>query len=361
MTDPFFGADPSDHAAAPDVCGLDDAPLAEPSSLGLHVPVGEDVLDRSQAQQTVAAYLDLLTGLEDAGLAYAAEVSVKLSAVGQALPGDGEHLAYENAALICEKAKLVGTTVTLDMEDHTTTDSTLAILHELRKDFPETGAVLQAYLHRSEDDCRALAHEGSRIRLCKGAYEEPAEVALKGRSEVSAAYVAAARTLFAGRGYPMLATHDPELIAAWTDPDFDPAPDHSEPHDAHHDRPTRSGRALLPGLRGRRGGRGHVGPGVRRALPAGQPRGRGAGAALLARRHLGFPRRADVRRVPRAARAAGGPGSVPSGVPAVWATHHQQLDLHLEPDERRPDHDLIGGDRHHRPGRAGPCARGGGR
>jgi proline dehydrogenase len=59
----------------------------------------------------------------------------------------------------------------LDMEDHTTTDSTLAILRELRKDFPETGAVLQAYLHRTEADCRSLVYEGSRVRLCKGAYD----------------------------------------------------------------------------------------------------------------------------------------------------------------------------------------------
>ena len=59
------------------------------------------------------------------------------------------------------------------MEDHTTTDSTLGILRELRRDFPETGAVLQAYLHRTEADCRDLAYAGSRVRLCKGAYKEP--------------------------------------------------------------------------------------------------------------------------------------------------------------------------------------------
>ena len=59
------------------------------------------------------------------------------------------------------------------MEDHTTTDATLGALRELRKDFPETGAVLQAYLRRTEADCRDLAHEGSRVRLCKGAYNEP--------------------------------------------------------------------------------------------------------------------------------------------------------------------------------------------
>lgn len=174
--------------------------------------LGEDVLERAQADATVVAYLDLLSGLEEAGLAHAAEVSVKLSAVGQALPGDGEHLAYENAALICEKATLVGTTVTLDMEDHTTTDSTLSILRKLRGDFPATGAVLQAYLYRTEADCRDLAHEGSRVRLCKGAYKEPESVAYAAKADVDKAYVRCLRILMAGEGYPMIASHDPRLI-----------------------------------------------------------------------------------------------------------------------------------------------------
>ena len=88
------------------------------------------------------------------------------------------------------------------MEDHTTTDSTLAILRELRKDFPETGAVLQAYLHRTEADCRALAHEGSRVRLCKGAYNEPDEVAFQDRVEVDKSYVRCLKVLLGRPGLP---------------------------------------------------------------------------------------------------------------------------------------------------------------
>ena len=99
------------------------------------------------------------------------------------------------------------------MEDHTTTDSTLAILRELRKDFPETGAVLQAYLHRTEADCRALAYEGSRVRLCKGAYDEPESVAFQDRLDVDKSYVRCLKVLLAGQGYPMIATHDPRMIA----------------------------------------------------------------------------------------------------------------------------------------------------
>ncbi|HSE10724.1 MAG TPA: proline dehydrogenase family protein [Nocardioidaceae bacterium] len=182
---------------------------------GLHVTLdflGEDTLDREQADYTVNAYLDLLASLSENNLARNAEVSVKLSAIGQALPGDGEKLALENARMICHAARNAGTTVTLDMEDHTTTDSTLGILAELRKDFPETGAVLQAYLHRTEADCRDLAYEGSRVRLCKGAYKEPQSVAYQDRSEVDRSYVRCMKVLLGGQGYPMLATHDPRLI-----------------------------------------------------------------------------------------------------------------------------------------------------
>ncbi|HTW16235.1 MAG TPA: proline dehydrogenase family protein [Nocardioides sp.] len=179
--------------------------------------LGEDTLDVDQAEATVEAYVVLLRELAAAGLTPAAEVSIKLSAIGLSLPdaagfGGGHKIALENARTICRAARNAGTTVTVDMEDHTTTDETLTILRELRKDFPETGAVLQAYLRRTEADCRALAYEGSRVRLCKGAYAEPEAVAFTDRLEVDKAYVRCLKILLAGRGYPMIATHDPRMI-----------------------------------------------------------------------------------------------------------------------------------------------------
>lgn len=175
--------------------------------------LGEDTLEREHAEATVSAYVGLLTALSERGVARSAEVSVKLSAIGQALPGDGEKIALEHARTICHAARNAGTTVTLDMEDHTTTDSTLRVLRELREDFPETGAVLQAYLHRTEDDCRALTDEGSRVRLCKGAYNEPESVAYQTRADVDLAYVRCLKVLMAGEGYPMVASHDPTMVA----------------------------------------------------------------------------------------------------------------------------------------------------
>ena len=179
--------------------------------------LGEDTVERSQADATRDAYVTLLKLLAEDGLTAASEVSVKLSAVGQALPGDGEKLALDNAFAICEAARDAGTTVTLDMEDHTTTDSTLRILADLRRDFPSTGAVVQAYLHRTEADCRDLATPGSRVRLCKGAYKEPASVAFQGKDDVDRSYVRCLKVLMAGPGYPMVATHDPRLVAITDD------------------------------------------------------------------------------------------------------------------------------------------------
>jgi proline dehydrogenase len=183
------------------------------ASSGLTVTLdhlGEDTTEIGHADATTKAYLTLLRRLGDLGLATRAEVSVKLSAVGQALD---QSLALDNARAICEAAAAASTTVTIDMEDHTTTDSTLAVVRELRRDFPWTGAVLQAYLRRTEADCRDLATEGSRVRLCKGAYKEPESVAFQSRSEVDRSYVRCLRTLIAGGGYPMFATHDPRLIS----------------------------------------------------------------------------------------------------------------------------------------------------
>jgi proline dehydrogenase len=186
--------------------------------------LGEDTTERRHADAVAAAYLQLLRALEARGLTERlglltarAEVSVKLSAVGQALPTDGEKIALEHARTICGEARRVGANVTLDMEDHTTTDSTLEILRQLRVDFPETGAVLQSYLHRTESDCRDLSYAGSRVRLCKGAYKEPASVAYQSKHDVDRSYVRCLKILLAGDGYPMFATHDPRLVAIAAD------------------------------------------------------------------------------------------------------------------------------------------------
>ncbi|WP_163554251.1 proline dehydrogenase family protein [Candidatus Frankia alpina] len=191
------------------------AATARLADLGLRASVdllGEGVTRPDDALATVLAYLRLLDLADRAGIAAGLDVSVKLSALGQAVPRDGRKLSYENAAEICARAAAVNATVTVDMEDHTTTDATLDTVVELRRDFPSVGAVVQVQLLRTEGDCRDLARAGSRVRLCKGAYREPAGTVHRGRPAVRVAYARCLGILLAGPGYPMIATHDPALI-----------------------------------------------------------------------------------------------------------------------------------------------------
>jgi proline dehydrogenase len=196
---------------------LDDA-LAAVRSLradGIRVTMdhlGEDITTRAEAERSRDAYLALLGGLAALELGPGAEVSVKLSAFGQSLPGGGEELALDLVRPVVETATAIGTTVTLDMEDHRTVDATLGALAEVRKEHPGTGAVLQAMLFRTEEDAKALAVTGSRVRLVKGAYNEPPTVAHQKKKDVDAAYARCLEILMAGPGYPMVGSHDPAMV-----------------------------------------------------------------------------------------------------------------------------------------------------
>ncbi|MCW2850853.1 MAG: L-proline dehydrogenase [Nocardioides sp.] len=175
--------------------------------------LGEDVSDLAGARAMRDDYLTLLFALHEAGSADGSDVSVKLSALGQALPGSGADIATVHARQICTAAAAVGCTVTLDMEDHTTVDATLATGAALRQEFPEIGNVLQSNLRRTPGDIAALSTSGARIRLVKGAYREPASVAHQRKPEVDRAYLADIDALMRSGCYPMIATHDPRMIA----------------------------------------------------------------------------------------------------------------------------------------------------
>jgi proline dehydrogenase len=177
--------------------------------------LGEDTVDPEQATAVTTEYVRLLELLARAGLTIGgrAEVSVKPTAVGLGLAEHGEKTAAENIGRICAAAQAAGTTVTVDMEDHTWVDATLRLVGDLRADVPDLGCVIQSYLRRSPGDCEALAVAGSRVRLCKGAYRGPDGFAFAARSEIDRSYARCLRILLDGPGYPMLATHDPRLVA----------------------------------------------------------------------------------------------------------------------------------------------------
>ncbi|OMC19259.1 proline dehydrogenase family protein [Mycobacterium colombiense] len=180
--------------------------------------LGEDVANADDADAVVRTYLNLIDTFGEPGKAgdgvRPLEVSVKLSALGQSLERDGHKIARENAWSICDAAQRAGVWVTVDAENHTTTDSTLRIVRDLRAEFPWLGLVLQAYLRRTLEDCEEFAGSGARVRLCKGAYDEPASLAYREPTEITDSYLACLRVLMAGSGYPMVASHDPQIIAA---------------------------------------------------------------------------------------------------------------------------------------------------
>jgi proline dehydrogenase len=176
--------------------------------------LGEHTTDPERAAATADEYVGLLGRLAAAGHALGgrAEVSVKPTAVGLGLAENGEKTARENIARICAAAAEAGTTVTLDMEERDKVEAVLRMHRELREEFTTLGCVIQSYLRRTEADCAALAAAGARVRLCKGAYDAPEPAAFAGRPDVDRSFVRCLRSLLAGSGYPMVATHDPRLI-----------------------------------------------------------------------------------------------------------------------------------------------------
>jgi proline dehydrogenase len=173
--------------------------------------LGEDTTDEAQAAAVTDEYVQLLGKLSAEGLTHggATEISVKPTAIGLTLGGP---LARQNLTHICAAAREAGTTVTLDAEHYDVIEPTLRLAASLREEFGDLGCVVQACLRRSEADCRSLAGHGTRVRLCKGAYNEPDSVAFRSRRDIDLAYARCLKVLMNGSGYPMLATHDPRLI-----------------------------------------------------------------------------------------------------------------------------------------------------
>ena len=175
--------------------------------------LGEDVLDRGAAERAAEAQKELLRLIPDG---IERNISIKLSSLGQEI---SREFCLENAAGILEVAKTVGGFVRLDMEGTKTTQSTLDVFHELRKKYDNVGIVLQAYLHRTKEDVQEAIRRGDRVRLCKGAYNEPADLAFQAMDDIRKNFKECARLLLDKGNYPALATHDEGLVQdvlAWT-------------------------------------------------------------------------------------------------------------------------------------------------
>jgi proline dehydrogenase len=172
--------------------------------------LGEGVKDKETADRAVKAYLDLLDAIPAAGIT--SHVSVKLTQMG--LDIDNEY-CYENMVRIIGKARDLNNFVRIDMEGSPHTQRTLDLFYRLRPMFDNVGIVLQAYLYRTETDVRDLNRIKGKVRLCKGAYKEPKEIAIKKMKDIRRNFMKLADVLFREGVYPAIATHDDKLIA-WT-------------------------------------------------------------------------------------------------------------------------------------------------
>lgn len=175
--------------------------------------LGEFVNSPEPANQNTADILDTLDALHAAGIK--PYNSVKMSALGQGQTApDGQDLGYVNTRRIVERAKQYGGFVNLDMEDCARVDSTLQIFRRLVEEFgsAHVGTVLQAYLHRTEADRASLDYLKPNIRIVKGAYLEPASVAMQDKAEIDAAYRRLVYAHLKAGNYTNVATHDHNII-----------------------------------------------------------------------------------------------------------------------------------------------------
>lgn len=176
--------------------------------------LGESVEDKTQALAAVDNYMEILDAIYHHQLD--ANISVKLTQVGLDID---EAFCVDNMRRLLAKASEIGTTVNIDMESSAYTDATIRIYQTLRKDFKNVGTVVQAYLYRTEEDMQTLAREGAVIRLCKGAYKEPASIAFPEKADVDANFIKCMQQFmdkkYRDKGaYLKVATHDPDIIEA---------------------------------------------------------------------------------------------------------------------------------------------------
>jgi proline dehydrogenase len=171
--------------------------------------LGESITSEAEIHKEVDEYVRVLESIHDTGLD--SNVSVKLTQLGLDVSQD---LCYSNARTLVVAARKHDNFVRIDMEDSPRTDATLQIFKRLRTEFENVGIVIQSYLYRSEKDIEDLLKLGARIRLCKGAYQEPPTVAFPDKADVDANYVKLTKLLLSSGIYHGIATHDENMISA---------------------------------------------------------------------------------------------------------------------------------------------------
>jgi proline dehydrogenase len=173
--------------------------------------LNESVTGRAETEAEVREYRNVLARIDESGIK--SNVSIKLTQFGLEIDPD---LAYRNARRVVEDAVRRGNFVRVDMEGSNVTQATIDCFKRLREEFGlnDVGVALQSYLYRTMDDARALVKIPARIRICKGAYHEPPEVAYPNKKDVDDNYVRVMQLLLSSGTYHGIATHDPKMIDA---------------------------------------------------------------------------------------------------------------------------------------------------
>lgn len=170
--------------------------------------LGENVKEKTTAEETVQIYINLLQNIHTAGLK--STVSIKLTMLG--LDIDREY-CKENLFMLLDEARRLNSFVRIDMEGSDYTQATIDIFKEAFREYGKhVGIVIQAYLHRTQNDIEELAGLAADVRLCKGAYKEPERLALQNMADIREAFKEYAKILFEKTPYPRIATHDDELL-----------------------------------------------------------------------------------------------------------------------------------------------------
>jgi proline dehydrogenase len=182
--------------------------LRQQNTLATLDHLGENVTTLAEAAASRNDYLQALERIAD--LKLGSTISVKVTALGLDI---SEQACFDNLAVLVDKAHRMGSRVEMDMEASPYTDRTLRLVHAMHARHPgSVRAVIQAYLHRSAGDIDALSREHIPVRLCKGAYQEPPEVAWQVKSDVDASFVRLMETLFDRGACPAIATHDSAIL-----------------------------------------------------------------------------------------------------------------------------------------------------
>jgi len=170
--------------------------------------LGEDITDLSETEPTVAAYREALDAIAARHLD--SNISVKLTALGLKLD---PAVCRRQFARIVEAARTRGNFVRIDMEDSSVTEETIRVFLEARASTDRVGLALQAYLRRTADDVRRAVAVKANVRVCKGIYVEPREIAFQDREEIRESFAAAVEALLAAGCKVGIATHDEVLVA----------------------------------------------------------------------------------------------------------------------------------------------------